>query len=231
MHRIDGPGHINNRFSAGNPQLGQRATMVTSDWLNDVQENIVDVLRFANIDPVKGDETQLRDAIVALIAGVVGTGGGSVSTTRQVNGGGLVTGGGALAANLTLTVDKATPAEITTGAIDTKAITPLSLSQALGSNRAAGYMPLPGGVLIQWGVLTAQLVGDAPVLVTLPTAFSGVNYALTTNVINQGGEVGADIWSQVITKTVGSFSAFLQKQQPDAIAVQGLEWHAIGRFA
>ena len=170
MYRIDADGHIANKFTDGNPQTGQQATLVTADWLNSVQEEVAHVIEFAGIALSKPVTTQLRQAIVALIAGVVGTGGGSVPTTRQVLGGGLAVGGGPLAADLTLTVPKASSAEVLAGVNDTKAITPLALANArprsLTSN---GYITLDGGFIIQW--LRSTIGANATTNYSLPTSF------------------------------------------------------------
>lgn len=68
MHRIDhataAPGDL---FTEGNPATATPATTVTDDWLNDVQENICDVVETAGIALVKGDYTQLRQAIQAML--------------------------------------------------------------------------------------------------------------------------------------------------------------------
>ncbi|QPC44018.1 hypothetical protein HW532_15760 [Kaustia mangrovi] len=67
MHRIDGQGATqDNRFTKGNPSTGQIATVVTDDWLNDVQEAICAVIEAAGITLEKGDYSQLLEAIQAL---------------------------------------------------------------------------------------------------------------------------------------------------------------------
>lgn len=66
MHRIDGPGAVNNLFTEGDPSVPQMATVVTAPWLNDVQENITRAIEAAGITPVKGDYDQLRQAILLL---------------------------------------------------------------------------------------------------------------------------------------------------------------------
>jgi len=61
-------------FSAGNPAVGQRATQLTADWFNDVQENICRLIENAGIELSKGNYTQLYDALVALSASAVPAG-------------------------------------------------------------------------------------------------------------------------------------------------------------
>ncbi|GAB6035835.1 tail protein [Fundidesulfovibrio butyratiphilus] len=73
MHRIDGPGAVNNLFSEGDPSVPQMATVVSAMWLNDVQENLVRAIEAAGITPAKGDFEQLRQAIVLLSgSGLIG---------------------------------------------------------------------------------------------------------------------------------------------------------------
>lgn len=68
MHRIDGPGATGgNLFTEGNPALGIPATVVTDDWANDVQEEIVNVIEDQGITLVKGTQDQLLSAIKSLI--------------------------------------------------------------------------------------------------------------------------------------------------------------------
>lgn len=68
MHRIDGPGAApGNLFTEGNPNTGVPATTVTDDWMNAVQEELVQVITDAGIALSKPDNTQLADAIAALI--------------------------------------------------------------------------------------------------------------------------------------------------------------------
>lgn len=64
MHRIDGPSATQqNQFTEGSPTGGVPATIVSDDWLNDVQENICRAIEAAGITLAKGDFTQLTQAI------------------------------------------------------------------------------------------------------------------------------------------------------------------------
>ena len=73
MHRIDGPGAtVDNRFTDGDPVGGVQATIVTDDWANDVQEELISVLAAASITPVKGTQDQLLKAIRAVAGGAIG---------------------------------------------------------------------------------------------------------------------------------------------------------------
>lgn len=64
MHRIDGPGAtVDNKFTDGDPVGGVPATMVTDDWLNDVQESLMAVLSAAGVPPTKGRAADLLDSV------------------------------------------------------------------------------------------------------------------------------------------------------------------------
>jgi len=68
MHRIDGPGATaQGEWTEGNAGAGIPATEITADWMNAVQAEIIAVIEEAGAAPSKASNTQLRDAIIALI--------------------------------------------------------------------------------------------------------------------------------------------------------------------
>lgn len=70
MHRIDGPGAtVDNRFTDGDPVGGVQATMVTDDWANDVQEELMSILAAGGVTPVKGTQNQVLSALTTMIRG------------------------------------------------------------------------------------------------------------------------------------------------------------------
>lgn len=83
---------------------------------------------------------------------------GAVPTTRTVQGGGLVTGGGTLAANRTLTVTKASQAEVAAGEDDTKAVTPYAMATALAGKASGGATVTGGGLVTGGGPLSTNPV-------------------------------------------------------------------------
>jgi hypothetical protein len=171
MHRIDTSGNVDGKFHPGNPATGQQATLVGADWLNAIQEEIVKVILDANIDLEKADNGQLAAAITALIAGVVGDGSGAVPTTRQVLAGGLVTGGGTLAADRTFTVTKATAPEVSAQTRDDVAVTPLGLAGLVSvTSVGSGFVAKIGNGFLQGFTATAN--GNGSTVVTLPQAYS-----------------------------------------------------------
>jgi hypothetical protein len=130
---------------------------------------------------------QLRDAIVALIAGVVGTGGGSVPTTRQVNGGGLITGGGALAADLVLSLAAATVPEVIAQIRNDVAVTPAGLAGLISLSIAGSSVTIQvGPAIIQ--IFRATVSGNSALNAVLPTTFPTACMGAWAN----GGKVGTN---------------------------------------
>ncbi len=58
-------------FSGGDPATGRRATVVSAEWLNDVQEEIIGVLNAAGISPEAGSQKQLSEAVKKLVQNAV----------------------------------------------------------------------------------------------------------------------------------------------------------------
>lgn len=70
MHRIDGQGATEDgKFTEGNASTGLPATTVTADWCNALQEEVINVLTAAGINPAKANNGQLLAAILSLISG------------------------------------------------------------------------------------------------------------------------------------------------------------------
>lgn len=68
MHRIDSSGAVAGAWSDGNPGTGTLGTKIDDDYMNAVQEELCGFIEAAGIALVKGDNTQLRDAVDAFIA-------------------------------------------------------------------------------------------------------------------------------------------------------------------
>lgn len=74
MHRTDAAGATGDHlFTNGDPASGTPCTLVDADWLNALQESVCQVIEGAEITLVKGDNTQLLDAIMAIIASALST--------------------------------------------------------------------------------------------------------------------------------------------------------------
>lgn len=66
MHKIDGAGHVGNLFVERDPVTGQQPTIVTAEWLNAVQTELVNLIEAAGFVLSKPDNTQLRQAVQRL---------------------------------------------------------------------------------------------------------------------------------------------------------------------
>jgi hypothetical protein len=202
MHRIDGPGAtVDNRFTDGDPVAGIQATMVTDDWANDVQEEIVSVLSDQSIAPVKGTQNQL----LAAIKGIAGK----------------------LATELVAGVSKIATQTLTDAGVDDSTIvTPKKLRKGVSFNIGAnGYVALPswlGGFIFQWGSASTSAGGG--VFVTWPTAFPNV-------VVHASGSANASVVTPaIVTASAGlaNGSFFASNGSGAAVAI-GIFWLAIGR--
>ena len=53
-------------FTAGNPAAGQAATILDADWLNMIQQELINVVVAAGLTPSKTTYTQVRDAVAQM---------------------------------------------------------------------------------------------------------------------------------------------------------------------
>jgi hypothetical protein len=70
MHKIDSDGSVAGEFVSEDTATGRPPTVVTADWLNTVQGEILSVLDAAGVAPDKLNKTQLATAINFLIGGL-----------------------------------------------------------------------------------------------------------------------------------------------------------------
>ncbi len=72
MHKIDGAGHLDGQFVSEDAASGRAPTLVTPEWLNAVQGELLSVIEAAGMTPSKLDSTQLLSGIKTLIEARVG---------------------------------------------------------------------------------------------------------------------------------------------------------------
>lgn len=70
MHRIDGAGHVNHLFVAEDPATLRPPTEITPEIMNAFQEELATFIEWAGIALAKGDNTQLKQALLAKFAGL-----------------------------------------------------------------------------------------------------------------------------------------------------------------
>ena len=147
---------------------GDQGTIVTADFLNDVQENIVQVILDAGLTLAKGTGTKLRDAIAAKIATHLAVP-ASEGTSAHVR--------------------MATAAEVLAQGLGTVAISPLRLKEAFVASVAnPGFLKIPttvGNLVLNFGRLT--IAGDTTVPVTFAQPFATAELAHFATIDISGG--------------------------------------------
>lgn len=230
MHAIDTAGSIAGKFSEGNPAVGQRATRVGSDWLNDLQANILQLGIETGIAPTKGRAADLLDWIKAIAAGSAGGSGGGVPPTRLVNTSGVITGGGDLSQDRTFSVARASAAEILAGLEDGKVITPAGLFAAIGGS-VSGLSIQIGPLIIKAGATVAGYQGDAAVYTAFPTPFPHACWGAFPVARNDVANRNRDIFAQLVgAPSLDGFTTYLQLSAGGNTvnAIDGFNWLALG---
>ncbi|WP_242183069.1 hypothetical protein [Sphingomonas sp. CARO-RG-8B-R24-01] len=290
MQRIDGPTAAPSLpapsalvgtpgyFTGGDPAIPTPPTIITPDWFNMIQEELVAIVVAAGISPSKSDRAQVLAAVRSLIAsggisfasdaeaiaGVL-TGkalsphSGAALVAAQINAivngaptalntlkeladaigddanfagtmtaalsarmltswtltaAGLATGGGTGEASRTVTVPKATAAQVAAGTDDASAVTPLALAQGRG--------------LEQYGSLSGPL-SPGVYTCTFPAPFPNACKNVQLTGINVSGTSALDTWPQLQTRFPGGFTFVVQTSQTGGVtALDGVDWTAKG---
>jgi hypothetical protein len=148
-----------------------------------------------------------------------GTGASSITANSVV----LGNGSSALSGNL---VAPGTSGNVLTsnGTTWASSAPSVALSSFTGANQsltANGFQKLPGGAIIQWG--TVSLPNYTQATVTLPTAFTTTNYAVTFAPELASGQDPSQIF-YIRSKTASSFVA----ENYDHVGTVLINWIAIG---
>ena len=147
----------------------------------------------------------LRARLAAFVATV--TDSLAAFAARTISGGGLVTGGGDLTADRTLTVSEASAAEIAEGTADDKVVTPRRLGPISMSLVQNGYIRF-FGFQIAWGRFTAAANGSTAVVFASP--FPNACFSVVVSGVTAGSVDSQDNPAAVVTSTVtaAGFSVF-----------------------
>lgn len=146
MHRIDGPGATaDNRFTDGDPVGGVQATMVTDDWANAIQEEIISVISDPAVVPAIPLNKAVNNQLITALKRLFGQG----QATESVLG----------------TARVATQVQANAGTDDATFVTPKKLRNGFASSFTTnGYVALPswlGGLIFQWGSVSGASGGTA----------------------------------------------------------------------
>lgn len=189
-------------FRSGDPVQGLPATVPGQDWFNQVQEEIIHVILGAGLALNAEDDTQLYQAVVALIEAAQVEVGQASETAAGI-------------------VELATSTEVGELTDAVRAVTPAGLgsvfAKSLGSN---GYQKFPGGMILQWGTVGA--VTSSGVTFTFPVTFPTACLLVSvTDRTNQG--------LATISKAGGNFvSASQGYVVNESAAGDPVNWIAIG---
>lgn len=183
MHRIDGPGAtVDNKFTEGDPVSAVPATVVSDDWLNAVQEEIVAVILSAGLTLSKANNAQLLAAITQKITNAIPAsppdasftvkGIVELATTAEaqagVDAGRVVTPASLASVTSSATraglVELATDAETQTGTDTARAITPANLSARTATETRTGVVALASSAELLSGTDTAKAATAAGIL-------------------------------------------------------------------
>lgn len=192
-------------FTEGDPVGGIQATVVTDDWLNDVQGELISVLADQAITPVKG----LQNQLLAAIKGIAGT-----QATESIRGAAKV----------------ATQTQTNAGVDDSTIVTPKKLRAGFSALYAVnGYLALPtwlGGLIFQWGSFTGSSSGLSQTFaypLTFPTACVSVSMGTTSS------PSGSVEYGQIVSTTnIGPSIATYTNISAPTVGSLTFTWFALG---
>lgn len=92
VFRIDSPGSAGGTWVGGNPFAEVQGTIISPDWMNAFQEELVGLVEAEGLVPSKLDSTQVRAAVLALVARVAGVELLFTAATNLTAGEGLLSG-------------------------------------------------------------------------------------------------------------------------------------------
>lgn len=154
---------------------------------------------------------------------------GAVPTARTINGGGLVTGGGSLAADRALSVAIASAAEIVAGTANDKAITPAGLGGLPRSLTPNGFMVLPNGIIINWIQYRAPFTADAAVSLSYPMAFTEQYLIGAATAWLATANNFRDLFAQLVSPGLGSCIVQMQASTSNDKRADGFDLLLIGK--
>ncbi len=131
-------------------------------------------------------------------------------TSRTISAGGMLTGGGDMSANRTISLTAASAAETLAGTVNDKPITPSSFANMPKSFSNPGYIRLPGGFTIQWYSYRGSVSSEVAVYFPFPLAFSSVIFGGSATAYINSPSNTRDMWGQICQSTLAGCYIQLQ---------------------
>jgi hypothetical protein len=186
-------------FTNGNPGTGQPATIVPADFLNAVMVELINVVTAGGLALDKGSFTQLRDAIINMIAD--GVGGGGTSTVTNVTGIAPINSTGGATPQISISAateaaagsmsaaDKTKLDGIAAGATaNTGTVTSISVVSANGISATIANPSTTPAITLVLGAITPTSVSASGAVNGASGTFSG---AMNVGSLNSGADVKA----------------------------------------
>lgn len=152
-----------------------------------------------------------------------------VDAGASVNVGGILSGGGDIADDPTITLLAASAAEILAGVSGTKVITPAALAALPRSLTPNGFAFLPGGLIIQWVRYRAVLSGEPVVNVLFPTTFSTIALPVSLTGYISAPSIFRDGFPQLVgTPSTTSCNVQIQVGADSSARVDGFDLIVMG---
>jgi hypothetical protein len=153
--------------------------------------------------------------------------------SRQITGGGLVSGGGDLSADRQLIVLIASGAELNAGTANDKALTPASYAAGGGGTWDRGWTTLPGGFIKQWATETVSASGTSTIAgnVVFPVPFTQGCGWIGGNADDGAGanHPAVTVTFPISTKTGSSFKMDSTAPDQPFTVNRILRWSAVGK--
>jgi hypothetical protein len=112
--------------------------------------------------------------------------------------------------------------------------TPLSAFTGANQSLAAnGWQKLPGGLILQWGTYTPDIVAttvtEAQVSLTFPLAYPNACFGVLTQILNAGLDGVADTHLSLVSKSTTGFTVSTQWPGNGDPVVHGFNYLTLGR--
>lgn len=154
---------------------------------------------------------------------------GKAGSDATIGAGGILSGGGEIGGNPTISLLAATAAEILAGTSGSKVVTPASLADLPRSLTPNGYAFLPGGLVIQWVRYRSLMTTEATVSVAFPTTFPTIALPIALSGYTAAFSTVRDLWPQIVgTPTTTGCVVQVQSDDGKDMRLDGFDLIVLG---